>query len=111
MTLHELRAYLADPAKDGNPAILAARVVMSQRDRLMDRMGELNQLAGIKAEVEELKASVESYRKENERLRDKLAALTPAPWELFSAPLDRTTEAHAADTPAADPRAAGTAVG
>lgn len=81
MTLPEFRAYVADKAKDGNPAIEAARAVLADRDRLADRLGNGQQIAGLKAQIEELEADVKSYRRENERLRTELAKLQPALWE------------------------------
>lgn len=85
MSPSRYRVYIDDPARDGNPAILAARVMRDERDayqRDLARRADLEARGAADGEaITEKDAAIESYRKENERLRAEIAALTAAPWE------------------------------
>lgn len=92
MTPDSFRRYIADPAKDANPAILAARALLDERDALKaerDRlMRELARRADLEVRIEvlhqeaaELKAAGGAYRKEHERIRAEIDKLLTAPWE------------------------------
>lgn len=85
MTRRDLKAYLFDPARDRSPAVLAARDLFTEHERVTEvltKIADLNPRPDVlRAEIGELKAAVENYRRENERLRAAVNAQTPAPWE------------------------------
>jgi cell division protein FtsB len=88
-----LRAYLLAPARDGNPAVEAARRLLADRDQLKAERDKLLRELGRRADLEvrivaqhqeadELRAGLAAYERELTRLRDENAKLTPAPWEV-----------------------------
>ena len=85
MTLDELRAYLADPARDANPAVVAARALLAERDRFKAQLAQVLDRFALAADVAERLADalavVEPLVREVERLRLELDHKTKAPWE------------------------------
>lgn len=85
MTLSELRGYLADPAKDGNPAIEAARAAVRERDQMAEllssRADDRLQYELLRRQVNDLEADRETCLKKIAELRAEVVRLTPAPWE------------------------------
>jgi len=81
----QLRAHLLDPAKDGNPAVLAARRELEKLDRVRAAIRRLlEKQAGHMAaaqELDELRRAMPALHREIDRLRAELTAKTKAPWE------------------------------
>jgi hypothetical protein len=91
MTPLELRDYLLSPARDGNPAIEAARVLLAERDALQAERDRLTRELGRRVDLEvrievqhqeiaELKGGRVAYERELTRLRGELDKLIRAAW-------------------------------